>query len=180
MRRILALSFVMVAAFTGCPVGSGDGGENAKISELMDYCPQMCLKFQECNSALFALKWNSLADCEKECDPRTEANTCCVECDNRYAAGSAEHQDCFNVCRRDVDVEACKTMCDGISDEYYHNACITGCNKEFSQACADVHAGIHECYLGLGCERAIIYHDFGGSASDLGECTNDDAVGTNC
>jgi len=71
-------------------------------------------------------------------------------------------------------------MCEGISDESARTKCDSGCVREFSQDCADVQDGIHQCYLNLECERVILHQDFGGSASDLGECINDDGISTSC
>jgi hypothetical protein len=181
MKKYLCGTLLILTAFVGCPLGtSSSGGDNAMISELNDYCPQRCLKMQECNGDLLNLKWDSLEKCEEDCGLVAAADRCAADCDAQFASDEAGKTTCVNYCRREVDVDACKAQCTGISDEYYHTACISGCDRMFSQACADVHAAMHDCYLNLACDRAVIFVDFGGSASALGECTDDDGESTNC
>lgn len=180
MKKILALCVMFMTLFVGCPLGGGSSEENAKVSELLEYCPRRCLKIQECRPDLFDIKWNSLEACEKECDPRTEANTCSAACDVEFAADQAAKEDCVLECRNEVSVEGCKHMCEGISDQYYHDRCIGSCNREFSQSCADATANMHECYLNLECDQAKLFKDFGGSAADVGACGSGSSVGANC
>ena len=184
LKRNAWLVLLPVAALLGCPAEESTGGtgdaDNPVTRRQVAYCKPMCLKYQECNLAVFNLKWGTLEACELECNPFTEVSACNAQCDVAHAADEVAHATCIVNCERRVSVDACKTSCDQISEPSAHASCLTGCNKSFSQACADVMDGIHQCYLGLECERAIIYRDFGGSASDLGECLNDDARDTSC
>lgn len=184
MKKNAWLGLLLVAALLGCPAEDSPGGtgsaDNPVTKGQIAYCKPMCLKYQECNLAVFNVKWGTLEACELECNPFTEVSACNAQCDVAHAADEAAHATCIVNCERRVSVDACKTSCDQISEPSAHASCLTGCNKGFSQACADVIAGIKACYLGLECERAIIYRDFGGSASDLGECTNDDGMSTSC
>jgi len=180
VNKFILIGLVSVAAFSGCVLGSGGDEGNPVVSELEDYCPARCAKYQECNTAVFDLKWGTLEQCERECNPWLVLEACKVECAADYPADLERKDLCVDSCDRQVSVDACKGQCEGISDQYSHDACVSGCTRSFSQACADVWAGIHDCYLNLECDRAIEYVDFGGSASGLGECLNDDGVGTSC
>ena len=184
MKKLAFMCLVAVAALAGCPAdepADGNGGaDNPVTAGQIAYCKPLCLKYQECNRAVFDLKWGTLDACELECNPLTEASACLAECDVDHPTDAVQHEACVVYCEREVSPAACKATCDKISDTYAHDSCVAGCNRGFSQACADVMGTIHTCYLGLECERAVEYRDFGGSASGLGECINDDAVGTSC
>ncbi len=178
------LTLLLVAGFAGCPADSSTGGtggaDNPVTAGLVEYCKPMCLKYQECNLAVFNLKWGTLDACELECSPFTKASACDAKCDTAHATDAVAHQQCVDVCESEVSLDSCNAMCDQISETTAHASCLVGCTQGFSQACADVRAGIRDCYLKLKCERAVIYEGFGGSASGLGECSNDSGVNTSC
>ena len=175
---------VLVAAFAGCPADDGvaasGGADNPVTAGLVEYCKPMCLRYQECNLAVFNVKWGTLDACETECNPFTKVSACNAQCDTAHASDAVARLKCMDTCGSEVSLDSCNAMCDQISESTAHASCLVDCTQGFSQACADVRAGIRDCYLKLKCERAVIYKGFGGSASDLGECANDNGVNTSC
>lgn len=172
---------LLVPALCGCPTSSeSGGGDNPLISMLKENCAPYCLKYQECNKAVFDLKWGTLEACQQACDPEMAAAGCSAKCDTDYAADATRHVQCIDSCNATLSVEGCQVMCEGISDTSAHAQCDASCVHQFSQGCADVREGINQCYRNLECKRVIEHKDFGGSASGLGECTNDDGIRTSC
>lgn len=182
MNRHAWFVLLLVPVLAGCPTDTepGSGGDNPLVSMIQDNCGPYCLKYQECNKAVFDLKWGTLAACEQACDPVMVAAACNTKCDTDHASDATRHEKCVDSCDAQISVAGCQVMCEGISDTSAHAQCDAGCVRQFSQGCADVREGINKCYLELECERVILHKDFGGSASDLGECTNDDGVSSSC
>lgn len=184
MRGSLRLAAVVLLACAGCP-GSGSGGggsgdgDNPVVNALHDYCKPKCQKFQQCNAALFALKFASLDACVQACDPFVIESTCDQRCDTQYATDATQHAQCIDTCGNDTSLADCNAECAytiGTQAE-----CKGACAAKFSQACATAHQGVYTCLLGLACTRATDLMDFGGSASMVGECqTQSDQINKSC
>lgn len=180
MNKYAWCALLLVPALAGCPTSTASGGgDNPVVSMLKANCTPYCLRYQECNKAVFDLKWASLAACEQACDPEMAAATCSAKCDTDFASDAARHLTCLDACNYSLSVAGCQVACEGITDTSAHAQCDGGCVNQFSQNCADATENNMKCVRALECERLIILNEFGGSAAELGECP-DDSVRTNC